>query len=654
MTDLPAPHPLDFFGGLVWIDGRPLLRTIEPYRQRIFDEALTTIGPNGWPQYNRVLCGRAKKNFKISDLILAALYRFLAYPSAAGNDCFIIANDEEQAGDDLNLAKKLIAANPSLADEVDVYSKEIARRDGAGRLKILPAQDVLGLHGKTFLFLGFDEIHGYKDYGLFEALSPDPTRLDTLVWITSYAGLRHAEGIPLYDLLRLGKSGEDAGMFFSWYGADFTTDPALQGDDVLPEVRANPSIAAWGNDRYLTDQKRRLPNHRFRRLHLNLPGAPDGAAFNADNVIDAIVPGRKRLPPVADRQFYGFVDMSGGSSDDACLAIAHTEDQRIVLDVLVSQTGRPPFNPRHAVAKFVEILTEYGLHRVTGDRFAGETFRADFRDAGIQYDVSELNRSQLYESFEPKLNAGLVELLDIPKLQEQLLTLVVKTSGKIDHQGGDHDDWANACAGVVSLIATEQGPALIRASGLYGQDDEAVAIPLVGTIVFGTFTVAPDGNAAAVFFSGYSEGDPAIPELTLLDYMTGPLSTATIDAAYARLADLASGIVTYPRGCVAFYVPEVLVQQIHLRGFEADVIPPEVLTDPEGLALSVAGHINAGRVKIAKPAAERSQTSPLRGVLSYRAGERPDDNPLRWATLLGIALGLTDQRSFIAPVAAAW
>ena len=31
-----APHPLDFFSHLVWIDGRPLLDTIEPYRRGIF------------------------------------------------------------------------------------------------------------------------------------------------------------------------------------------------------------------------------------------------------------------------------------------------------------------------------------------------------------------------------------------------------------------------------------------------------------------------------------------------------------------------------------------------------------------------------------------------------------------------------------------
>lgn len=637
MIETP-PHPFGFFDGLRWLNGRALMATIEPYRRKLFETALYRFDADGWPQYNRVLSGRAKKNFKTADLTLAALYRFLAWPSTAGNDCFIIANDEEQAGDDLSLAKKLIAINPELAAEVKVYNKEIARLDGMGSLKILPAQDVLGLHGKTFLFLGFDEIHGYRNYDLFEALSPDPTRLDTLVWITSYAGLRHAEGIPLYDLLRIGKSGDDPRMLFSWYGGDFTTDPELAGDDVAPEVRANPSMVSWGNDKYLADQKRRLPTHKFRRLHLNLPGAPDGAAFNADAVIDAIVPGRKRLPPRLDRQYHGFVDMSGGSSDDATLAIASEEDGRIVLDVLVSQTGPAPFNPRHAVAKFVEILKEYGLHRVTGDRFAGETFQADFRDAGVRYDIAELTRSQLYQTFEPKLNAGLVELLDLPKLQEQLLTLVVKAGGRIDHQTGDHDDWANAAAGVVALIAGEQGPALIRPARLYVAD-AAVPLPKGVGILYSVLMVGADGTAATVFFAaGY---DPATPKLLLLDFNVATLSSGTIDAMFARLDELGGQMRVVHQDAGGAYVPLALRQQCELLGWYASVIPEEMLNDPAGLALAAAGHVNGGAVKIAEPAASRSQTHPLRGALAYRADERVDADPLRWAILTGISLGLT-------------
>ena len=124
------------------------------------------------PRYDRVLCGRAKKNWKTTDLVLAALYRFLAWPSAAGNDCFILANDEGQAADDLSLAKKLIAANPALDAEVDIRVREIARRDGRGTLRILPAQDIAGSHGKTYLFIGYDEIHAYRSHDLLKPWHP--------------------------------------------------------------------------------------------------------------------------------------------------------------------------------------------------------------------------------------------------------------------------------------------------------------------------------------------------------------------------------------------------------------------------------------------------------------------------------------------------
>ena len=53
---------------------------------------------------------------------------------------------------------------------------------------------------------------------------------------------------------------------------------------------------------------------------------------------------------------------------------------------------------------------------------------------------------------EPSLNAREVVLLDAPLVEQQLLGLVWH-GGKIDHPGGEHDDWANAVAGVVALMA---------------------------------------------------------------------------------------------------------------------------------------------------------------------------------------------------------
>ena len=100
--------PLEFFSHLKWTDERPLLNVIETYRQRIFTETLYTFGEDGTPKYNLALTGRGKKNWKSADLILAALYKFLTWESAGGNDCYLLANDEGQAGDDLKLLTKVI------------------------------------------------------------------------------------------------------------------------------------------------------------------------------------------------------------------------------------------------------------------------------------------------------------------------------------------------------------------------------------------------------------------------------------------------------------------------------------------------------------------------------------------------------------------
>jgi hypothetical protein len=307
------PTSLEYFSHLRWIDGRPLLDTIDPYRRDIFTRALDTFRPDGVPKYNFVLAGRGKKNWKSADLVLAALYCLDIRESIQGNNCLILANTEDQANDDLGFAKKLVTVNPDLSNVLEVMNKEIRRRDGRGSLSILPARDAIGAHGKTAIFIAYDEIHGYRTHDLLEALAPDPTRVDALTWITSYDTIYNAPGIPLFDFKVIGKEGTDPRMLFSWYSGDYCTDPAFAG--LEPELRANPSIASWPEGRaYLDQQRRRLPTHKFRRLHLNLPGSPNGAFLDQGAVLAAIVAGRRALPPQPGIKYSAFVDMSGGSS----------------------------------------------------------------------------------------------------------------------------------------------------------------------------------------------------------------------------------------------------------------------------------------------------------------------------------------------------
>jgi hypothetical protein len=47
--------PSRFFELLTWLDGRPLLETLEPYRLAIFEQAFLTFDPDGRQRYNTVL-----------------------------------------------------------------------------------------------------------------------------------------------------------------------------------------------------------------------------------------------------------------------------------------------------------------------------------------------------------------------------------------------------------------------------------------------------------------------------------------------------------------------------------------------------------------------------------------------------------------------
>ena len=231
------PTSLAFFTRLRWLDGKPLLDTIEPYRRAIFTKALDTFRPDGTPVHNMVLSGRAKKNNKTTDLVLAAFYcTVIRRRSMQGNDALILAADEDQAGDDLALARKLLEMNPELHAEFEVLAKALKLRDGSGSIRILPAGDVAGMHGKQFSFAGYDEVHNHRTWDIFEALSPDPTRPDCLQWITSYDTIYNTPGVPLYDLKQIGKAGTDPRMLFSWYSGDLCTDPDFA--ELPPERRA--------------------------------------------------------------------------------------------------------------------------------------------------------------------------------------------------------------------------------------------------------------------------------------------------------------------------------------------------------------------------------------------------------------------------------
>jgi hypothetical protein len=549
----------------------------------------------------------------------------------------VLASNRSQARSIFRFVSGLLKAVEPLAAMIDTETGEFISLSNRVVIEISTAS-FRTTRGYSFAAVLCDEIAFWRS----DESSANP---DTEILRALRPGMASIPGsILLLASSPYAKKGELYNTYRRHYGKDDARVLVWKADTATMNPRIDPAIIS---EAYESDPEAAKAEYgaEFR---------DDLADWVTREAVDAVTMwGCRELQPESGIQYAAFADPSGGANDAFTLAIAHLRDNSVgVLDAVLEI--RPPFDPDVAVMECAALLNRFGVKRVTGDHYAGLWPVSRFAAHGITFEQSARPKSDLYHDALPLLNSKRVELLEHQRLSAQLCGLERRTSragrDSIDHPPGGHDDLANATCGVLVGLELDRRPALIRPDNLYGPGDEPTPLPTFASLLYATIVVGPDGTAAAAFFANYQGDDPAVTPLTLLDYHTAPLSTATIDAVLARLEELASTIRVFGGMYNVVYVPKVLAQQIHLRGHWADEIPAEVLADPEGVALSVAGHINAGLVKIARPAAERSQTSPLRGVLAYRAGEKPEDNPLRWATLLGIALGLTDQQSWRAPV----
>ena len=186
-----------------------------------------------------------------------------------------------------------------------------------------------------------------------------------------------------------------------------------------------------------------------------------GAQFRSDveslltreAIAACVEPGTLERPHRSGKHYVAFVDPSGGSSDSMTMAIAHREGDHGLLDV--TREVSPPFSPEAVVAEFALTLRNYGIGKITGDAYSGQWCREAFSRHGIEYVLSDANRSELYLNLLPWINSRSVCLLDIPRLEQQLIGLERRTarSGRdsIDHAPGCHDDLANSAAGALYL-----------------------------------------------------------------------------------------------------------------------------------------------------------------------------------------------------------
>jgi hypothetical protein len=358
----------------------------------------------------------------------------------------------------------------------------------------------------------------------------------------------------------------------------------------------------------------------------------DIESYVSPEAVDAVVVrGRYELPPVSGMAYSAFVDPSGGGADSMTLAIAcRDREGRGVLCCV--REAKPPFSPEAVVADFARTLRTYRVDRITGDRWGGEFVREPFRSHGIEYQIADRPKSDFYRDFLPLMNSGKVELLDNRRLIAQLCGLerrVARGTGRdsIDHGPGAHDDLANVVSACLVLTSCS-------ASALWQREMlPVVPQPVRCDLLFAVVVASKSGEAGVVYFAAHTLTGSGI---CLLDANLTPLSPLLLQSIPTRLTELSAACK--PLRGRAIFTTTPLAGELERLGYQSDII--DAVVKDELLAVSAAGHVGAGRVRVC--ADVFAKNFPL-GFL--QAAVVQDDDPLRLAFLAGVAIALDVNRA---------
>jgi len=191
-----------------------------------------------------------------------------------------------------------------------------------------------------------------------------------------------------------------------------------------------------------------------------------------DSLQACVVTDRTEIPPLHGVKYTAMIDPSLGGQDSFTLAIAHAElgGQVRILDFI--REAKPGFRPEEVVREFAALIKSYRCFEVISDRFSREWVKTEFEKHGVRVSYSKKSVSELYLDFLPLVTSRAVELLDHRRLIGQLGNLErrVRSGGRdlVTHFPGQHDDLANAAAGVLCYCGKRFG----SYCGVFGADED--------------------------------------------------------------------------------------------------------------------------------------------------------------------------------------
>jgi hypothetical protein len=333
-----------------------------------------------------LVCGRRSGKSFMMALIGVFLATFRTYTQflGPGEKCtiMIVAADRKQARVVLRFVRGLLSA-PVLARRIVSDTADSVELEGHVIIEVITASHAV--RGYSIAAALVDELAFFpaddastSGAEIIAAIRPAMATIPNSLLIC--ASSPYARRGPLWESFKRYFGVDDPNVLV-WRAPTLVMNPSVPQRIIDDAYEADPASAAaeYGAE--------------FRT---------DVETFVAREAVEACVSlGVRERPPLAEVDFMGFCDPSGGSADSMTLAIGHKEGDTVVIDAI--RERKPPFSPDDVCAEFAALLKSYRVTKVTGDRYAGEWPRERLAVHGVGYEPAERPKSDLYRDMLPLL-----------------------------------------------------------------------------------------------------------------------------------------------------------------------------------------------------------------------------------------------------------
>ena len=389
-----------------------------------------------------LVCGRRSGKSFVLSVIAVYLASFFDWRPFLGPGelatVMVIARDRKQARVIMRFCLGLLKAVPMLRRQIENVTQEsISLRNNViievhtASYRSTRGYTIVAALLDELAFWPSDESSAAPDSEVLAAVRPGMATIPQSILLA--ASSPHARKGALWDAHRK-HYGKDGDPILVWQAATRTMNNTVPQAFVDEALAADPAL---NTAEYLA---------QFRT---------DIEAFVTREAVLACVSHVVfERPKEHYKTYFAFADPSGGSADSMTLAIGHRDNKIILVDAL--REAKPPFNPATVVEEFAALCKVYGVSKIIGDRYAGQWPVEAFAKVGVHYEHSALAKRELYIDLLPLINSRRIQLLDNGRLISQLVSLErqVVRGGRdsIDHPRGQHDDLANAVAGLASVL----------------------------------------------------------------------------------------------------------------------------------------------------------------------------------------------------------